>query len=379
MSLENYSISPEFNELLQALYLGPVEEKPWQQFLVLLGQAVAGKYATLILRTPRKGDSGMVINAEIDSEEVYNLYNEIYFAFDPFVDLPPGQVMTVDEFMPIEEYRASNYYKQYVITSGIGHIIGADICDELGNSARLRISRADGVENFGDDERQLCQMLLPHLQQAIRLHAHIARIESEKQLYAGAVDQFSMGTIILDESAQIRSSNQAAQSMLDEGGLFRLEDNELRVGNRSQHRQFATVLEEVMEAHLQSDASLVKVFRLDQRDGTAGIGILLRPLPLVDASDGSRNPAVVVFISNPAQSRGAKRDVLMELFGFTPSEATLALQLAKGLTLDEASEVLSISRNTAKSHLSAIFSKTGVTRQTKLIQLILKSVALMGE
>jgi DNA-binding CsgD family transcriptional regulator len=135
----------------------------------------------------------------------------------------------------------------------------------------------------------------------------------------------------------------------------------------------------VMEAHLQSDPSLVKVFRLDQRDGTAGVGILLRPLPLVDASDGSRNPAVAIFISNPAQSRGAQRDVLMELFGFTPSEANLALQLANGLTLDEASEVLSISRNTAKSHLSAIFSKTGVTRQTKLIQLILKSVALMGE
>lgn len=379
MSLENYSISPRFNELLQALYHGPVEQQPWQQFLMLLGLAVGGKYATLILRTPRPGDSGMVINAEIASEEVYNLYNEIYFAFDPFVDLPPGKVMTVDEFMPIDEYHASDYYKQYVKASGIGHIIGADICDELGNSARLRISRADDVDNFGNAERQLCQMLLPHLQQAIRLHARIARIESEKQLYAGAVDQFSMGTIILDESAQIRSSNQAAQGMLAEGNLFKLEGSELKVGSRSQHRQFAAVLKEVMEAHLQSDPSLVKVFRLDQRDGTAGVGILLRPLPLVDASDGSRNPAVAIFISNPAQSRGAQRDVLMELFGFTPSEANLALQLANGLTLDEASEVLSISRNTAKSHLSAIFSKTGVTRQTKLIQLILKSVALMGE
>ena len=63
MSLENYSISPRFNELLQALYHGPVEQQPWQQFLMLLGLAVGGKYATLILRTPRPGDSGMVINA----------------------------------------------------------------------------------------------------------------------------------------------------------------------------------------------------------------------------------------------------------------------------------------------------------------------------
>jgi len=68
-------------------------------------------------------------------------------------------------------------------------------------------------------------------------------------------------------------------------------------------------------------------------------------------------------------------DVLAELFGFTPAESALALLLSNGLTLDEASEELGVSRNTAKSHLSTVFSKTGITRQTKLIQLILKSVA----
>ncbi|MFB3078283.1 MAG: helix-turn-helix transcriptional regulator [Lysobacterales bacterium] len=68
----------------------------------------------------------------------------------------------------------------------------------------------------------------------------------------------------------------------------------------------------------------------------------------------------------------------MELFGLTRAEARLAMQLANGATLDEAAEKLHISRNTVKSHLSSVFSKTGVTRQTKLIQLILRSVAPMG-
>ncbi|MFK0573079.1 helix-turn-helix transcriptional regulator [Endozoicomonas sp.] len=49
-----------------------------------------------------------------------------------------------------------------------------------------------------------------------------------------------------------------------------------------------------------------------------------------------------------------------------------------GLTLDEASETLFISRNTARVHLRSIFSKTGVTRQTMLVRLILKSVAPLG-
>ena len=47
-------------------------------------------------------------------------------------------------------------------------------------------------------------------------------------------------------------------------------------------------------------------------------------------------------------------------------------------TLDEASETLFISRNTARAHLRSLFSKTGVTRQTMLVRLILKSVAPLG-
>jgi DNA-binding CsgD family transcriptional regulator len=49
--------------------------------------------------------------------------------------------------------------------------------------------------------------------------------------------------------------------------------------------------------------------------------------------------------------------------------------LANGLTLDQASAELGVSRNTARTHLRSLFSKTGVSRQTMLVRLILKSVA----
>ena len=53
--------------------------------------------------------------------------------------------------------------------------------------------------------------------------------------------------------------------------------------------------------------------------------------------------------------------------------------LADGLSLDEASEALGMSRNTARTHLRSIFSKTGVSRQTLLVRLILKSVAQLAD
>jgi DNA-binding CsgD family transcriptional regulator len=219
---------------------------------------------------------------------------------------------------------------------------------------------------------------LPHLQQTIRLHARIERLDSERATFSGAVDQLAVGAVILDEGAAIRRTNEAAEELLDEGLWLRRDKGELRVGSQEENQRFRALLEEVMEAHRRAEPSFARVFRLGGEDDSPGLGMLLRPLPKVEASGGVRNPSVAIFISDPTSSREPPRDVLMELFGFTRAEARLALQLANGATLDEAAMNLHVSRNTAKSHLSSMFSKTGVARQSKLVQLILRSVAPMG-
>ena len=84
---------------------------------------------------------------------------------------------------------------------------------------------------------------------------------------------------------------------------------------------------------------------------------------------------MAVFIRDPERKSQASSELLRQLFGFTPAEATLALLLANGLTLDEAADELHIRKNTIRAHLRSIFTKTGVTRQTTLVRLLLSSVA----
>lgn len=373
-----YEISDRMHELLLALSRGPVADPPWEEFLRLLGDALGADYVTLVLRAPREGDAGVVINSVVLSPKLFGAYNDNYFALDPFVNLPRGEVFTVDEFLVPEEYYASEYYQLYVKDTGIVHLMGADLGDDLGNNARLRFARVAGRENFSADDRKLCKVLLPHIQQTIRLHARIARVESERSLFAGAVDRMAVAAFILDERARIRHSNRAAQKLLDERKWLVEDKDQLRLRNGSDNKAFRLCLDDVMQAHLRGEPSFIRALRLSDTQGQ-GHGILLRPLPLVAAPDGSRNPSVAIFISDPSQPRKAPSAVLMDLFGFTRAEARLALQLANGHTLLEACEELHISRNTGKSQLSAVFSKTGVARQTKLLQLILTSVASMGE
>ncbi len=374
-----YEISDLMDELLLALSRGPVADPPWEEFLRLLGDAVGADYVTLILRAPRAGDAGVFINSVALSPRIFSAYHDNYFALDPFVNLPRGEVFTVDEFLVPEEYYASEYYQHYVKDTGIVHLMGADLGDDQGNNARLRFARLAGRDNFSADERTLCKVLLPHIQQTIRLHARIVRVESERSLFAGAVDQMAVAAVILDQSARIRHSNRAAQTLLDERKWLYQEKGKLRLRNSADNEAFRLYLDDVMQAHLRGEPSFIKALRLTGLGEGQGYGMLLRPLPLVAAPDGSRNPSVAIFISGPGQPRKTPSAVLMDLFGFTRAEAKLALQLANGRTLMEACEALQISRNTGKSQLSAVFSKTGVARQTQLLQLILTSVAPMGD
>jgi DNA-binding CsgD family transcriptional regulator len=64
----------------------------------------------------------------------------------------------------------------------------------------------------------------------------------------------------------------------------------------------------------------------------------------------------------------------MSLYNLTKAEVNLAKLLAEGANLDQASAELGIARNTARAQLRSIFAKTGVSRQSMLVSLMLKSV-----
>lgn len=373
-----YKISKQLDQLIRSVYQGPLEDKPWWTFLNLFRDAVGGNYATLVLRPPREGDSGLVLNAVVVSPEVYDSYNHTYFSLDPFVDLPVDTVVTLQEFMPREELLKTDYYQQYMAPIDVFHNMGVDMSGPAGLNARLRVTRAQSQSDFGIDEKTLCQLILPHLQQSIALHSRIKRTESEREFYAGAIDQLAMGIIILDENSHVLRSNRVADKLLANNQNLLIKDGLLQVGSRKENKAFRELVDQVFSAHRNSEPGFVKAFRVGSTDSVTGLGLLIRPLPIVDSSALQRNPSVAIFIGDPQQRRVAPDEVLAELFGFTPAESSLALLLANGLTLDEASDELGVTRNTAKSHLSSVFSKTGLTRQTKLIQLILKSVAPFG-
>ena len=71
-------------------------------------------------------------------------------------------------------------------------------------------------------------------------------------------------------------------------------------------------------------------------------------------------------------------DLLQRHFGLTQAEARVALHLVAGETLRSAEVKLSITYETARTHLKNIFNKTGTSRQAELLVVILSALPACG-
>lgn len=368
------------DRVLGAIYDGPLESPPWQTALQRMRDSMRAAHVTLMLRPPGPGSSGVMINTGSVDEQAVVSYETHFFAMDPFVRLQEGEVVTAEELIG-KQWLQSAIYQEYLKPLDIRHLLGADIYTPEGIECRLRVTRAHDAKPFTAVDKALVRFLLPHLKRSIQLHAKLDFLECERQLFAGTVNRLLLGIVSLSNNGSIIEMNQEARRILAEKDGIWLSGNNLCVENSQESRELQNMIRHALSGTAASDGPAVaEAMSVTRPSGRAKVGVLVRTVPMATWSESSKaRPAVAIFLRDP-ESNAAQpsHELVRRLFGLTRMEAALALLLAEGATLDEAAEKMNVRRNTARTHLRSIFCKTGVTRQTMLVRLLLNSVITLG-
>jgi DNA-binding CsgD family transcriptional regulator len=86
-----------------------------------------------------------------------------------------------------------------------------------------------------------------------------------------------------------------------------------------------------------------------------------------------RSPAMILLATQaeaPAAAVPLKSRLLANVYGLTPAEVRVALPAADGVSLTAIADALQLTRNTVKTHLKRVYSKTQVRRQAELMRLL---------
>ena len=372
----------EFSQLVHKIYSGAVPPNSWDVFLTALANLLRSKAAVLLVQLPSASHPGLInmYNADPDRGERQSAQ---YIALDPFANLPNAKVVTLHEYLAPEEVESSEFMRQCLVPADLIYAMGVDLRDEGRYVARLRLARSRAMGNYSAEEKSLILQLLPHLRAALNIFTELDRSHLERSHYANAMDRLEMATIILDETGRVLHTSPLADALLNErDGIFMMQDY-LALSNHEASKQFKEMVRRSLEARRENRPMVAEVMRINRSGSRPDVTIVVRPSSARPNRSGPfLMSSVAVFLSVETTNDFVREDLpsgtIQKLFGLTPREATLALRLAGGKTLQEAAEELGISQSTARAHLRSIFSKTGLDRQTKLVRAILKSVAMLG-
>lgn len=223
---------------------------------------------------------------------------------------------------------------------------------------------------------QILDRLAGTLARVLPLYELLGETERKRRIAEYVIETSGTGTLLVEADGTIVTTNSVADAMMMRGSALMVRDRKLRARTAAMTQQINMAIAEM--ARLQSSVAEARhyvSFALPDPDRLHPLTLIIRPGPPYGPVSAPLKRTAMLVLRDPARPAMLPVDDLERLFGLSPAEARLATRLADGDGLDEAAQMLGISRNTARSQLQSVFTKTGVNRQGDLVRLLLSSVA----
>lgn len=253
-----------------------------------------------------------------------------------------------------------------------GHLL-----DQPLTGATLHLWRA-GPE-FPPETGERLRALVPLLNQGVALLLHQAQMLREQRILATVAEAGELAVLALDPRGQLLYANPLGRQLLDQQDALALHHGRIAcLDPRTTARLIELVRHFAGEQQAATTRGLFAPLALPRSRADMPLTLLVRPGPAFEPVNAPLQRSAILIVRDPARRPELSAETLARLFDLTPAEAALASELAKGLTLDDAAAALDVSRNTARSQLQAVFRKTGTSRQSELVLLVLGSVAVLS-
>ncbi len=310
------------------------------------------------------------------------LYLKQFHPKNPFFKLAgplaqPGVVLLSHEVMPAAEFEKTEFHR-YMRIIGLYHSIHLTVLreDSLISGLALARPKKDGV--YTEMEACPLRLLYPHLQRAFRIGQMLMQLQLERELLSQTLNRLPQGAVVVNASGHTIYCNETAERIFDSrDGLYLDRNRRLCAPRTADENQLHRLINSASHRDPKLALDCGGVLPLDRPSGLRSYSLLIAPLNLEISYLNFQQPAALIFITDPEQRMEPVEKVLQRLYDLTPAEARLAVVLVQGKNLVEAAAELNVSYNTAKTHRQHIFEKTGVKRQSELVQLLLNSPAVL--
>ncbi|RUM97240.1 helix-turn-helix transcriptional regulator [Pseudaminobacter arsenicus] len=362
------------DQLVDLIYAAVLGESDWTDFLAELSSALPDGRSTLFYHDISQQKGAWELNHGLDERTLAN-YSAYYARINPWMPKasirPVGIGVVAEQMLPAETFRQSEFYNDLFRPIGGETAVGVTIMREEGCSFLLSTltSRADPEKNKAVADR--LTTIAPHLRRAFNYYrGRAVQISEAGSSLFNAID---IGFMVIGEGAIAKSVSPAGERIIEQSGCV----TTTPLGTvRLCCAQANTLLQNMLDRTYAGEKTnsvltgsvkltLVKVNKDLCSAYFEGPTVILLMEPV--KPDRSKVQSIGDGSSLPNLSQ-----IFGQRFGLTPAEQRLTTRIAQGERLNDAASLEGITKETARTRLKAIFSKTGTGRQAELILLAQK-------
>lgn len=303
---------------------------------------------------------------DVDNAQVAQEYLSDHVADDPQMTRvctqKRSEIYLDTDHVDLSDYRTTAYLAWQEDTVGSRHHITTSVVlsDSLEAGVSLHFSRSQGPASI--DVQGQIQSLFPHFCRALQLGFRHAEAVSENW-WEGLSSIGPEARLLVGRNGKILRTNAAADGILARGDGLARDHDVLVCDDCGSDAQLAAAVAQVCRS-AGAKGSSVPVRR---KGGRAAYLISLYPLVQRRRFLAPYGATALICITDPAARFEALSPQQAAMLRLTKREAEIARLLVNGHSLPSAAEMLEISYNTARVHLSSLFAKTNTTRQSELM------------
>lgn len=361
--------------IIDELYAGTLDDAAWHRGILGIAHMVSGASAVIFGFNPMTELVFRVESHDCDQDVLDQFCNEW---FDKEIRLLPvlrcsvGEPIIDAQLMPIRTWQRSEIFNDFLYKVDKPWFL----CFWLHkNIDKYNIFVIHGSRQRGPmDERdgELVKPIIPHLRRALEIRDRLNVSQVHADTLAKSLDNLSFGVLVLDANGRILEASQTAQALMrKDSGIRRNPDGTVWLREPAGAELDRWILVGTPPPHNNDGLLLVP------RPHGRPVSVMVTPLPIINTSWISRDPRWMLLLFDPDRSINASTELIARDLGISEREAEITALLVAGYDPKKISDHLNISIHTTRTHLKAIFGKTGISSQVELIRRVASGPAVI--